>query len=113
MAQGYGGCATKTVLRNGKECDINIGDFNPETDKELKEKRPVRNPLFAILDGNKKEVFDGDVIEWTSTDGVRLVKVINYDEKDCCFCAGNMPLLRLQKQIVRLIRYSTSLRNNV
>ncbi len=58
---GFGACPTETVLRNGVECDINIGDFNKDTDERIEQdkNKKVTNPLFNILDGRIKEVTDG------------------------------------------------------
>lgn len=55
---GFGACATETVLRNGVECDINVGDFNSETDERIGKNKAKKgsDPLLDILDGNVGEV---------------------------------------------------------
>lgn len=60
-SNGFGACATETVLRSGVECDINVGDFNKDTDERIDKKKTESkpNPLFDILDGNIKEVVAG------------------------------------------------------
>lgn len=78
-SNGFGACPTETVSRNGVECDINVGDFNPKTDEKIgsKKVKAKPSPLFDILDGSIKEV----IAELDKVDSIENLDLLAEAEK--------------------------------
>lgn len=79
-------------------CWFNSLNFNEFTafDRHFKcdEEKCVVQQFIGILDVNLKEIYEGDVVEFTHN-GKKKIEVVSYSPDYCAFIIGEHPIMNL------------------